>query len=127
MADGRSIRVTVLYSPAAREVHEWAVTLAPGATVLQALQESGLRAAFPGVDLGGAVVGIWGRKAGLEQVLEDRDRVEIYRPLQVDPKLARRERFRRQGVRAAGLFARKRDGAKPGYLTSPPVPCSPWR
>jgi uncharacterized protein len=48
-------------------------------------------------------------------VLGDRDRVEIYRPLQVDPKMARRERFRRQGARAAGLFARKREGGKPGY------------
>jgi hypothetical protein len=49
-----------------------------------------------------------GRKAGLEDVLRYRDRVEIYRPLQVDPKLARRERFRKQGVRAAGLFARRK-------------------
>ena len=110
-----TIEVTVLYSPAAREVHEWAVTLPAGATVSRALQESGLRSAFPGLDAGSAEVGIWGRKAALEQVLRDRDRVEIYRPLEVDPKLARRERFRQQGARAAGLFARKRDGAKPGY------------
>jgi uncharacterized protein len=115
MADDASIQVTVLYSPAAREVHQWAVPLASGATVLDALRESGLQATFPEVDLGSAVVGIWGRKARLEQGLRDRDRVEIYRPLKVDPKLARRERFRKQGVRAAGLFARKRAGAKPGY------------
>ena len=86
----------------------------PGATVLQALQASGLAAAFPDLDLREAGVGIWGRKARLEQLLRDRDRVEVYRPLMVDPKLARRERFRKQGARAAGLFARKRPGAKPG-------------
>ena len=43
------------------------------------------------------------------------DRVEIYRPLKVDPKVARRERFVRQGARATGLFARRRPGGKAGY------------
>jgi hypothetical protein len=41
--------------------------------------------------------------------------VELVRPLLVDPKVARRERFRRQGSRAAGLFAGRRPGSKPGY------------
>jgi putative ubiquitin-RnfH superfamily antitoxin RatB of RatAB toxin-antitoxin module len=44
----------------------------------------------------------------LEQRVRDGDRIEIYRPLKVDPKVARRERFRKQGSRSAGLFARKR-------------------
>ena len=109
------IRVTVLYSPEPRCVHEWAVTLPGGATVLDALEASGLRAVSPDADLRRAVVGVWGRKVRLEHGLREGDRVEIYRPLKVDPKLARRERFRKQGARAAGLFARKRNGAKPGY------------
>jgi uncharacterized protein len=113
MAD--AIHVSVLYSPKPRSVHEWALALPPGATVLQALEASGLQAAFPEADLRSAVVGVWGRKARLDQALRERDRVEIYRELKVDPKLARRERFRKQGARAAGLFARKRKGAKPGY------------
>ncbi len=112
---GEAIHVTVLYSPQPRSVHEWALALPPGATVLQALEASGLSAAFPDVDLHSALVGVWGRKARLEQPLRERDRVEIYRPLKVDPKLARRERFRKQGTRAAGLFAQRRKGAKPGY------------
>ena len=107
MAEARAMHVSVVYSPAARQVREWQLELAPGATMLQALQASGLVGAFPELDLREAGVGVWGRKARLEQVLRDGDRVEVYRPLQVDPKLARRERFRRQGVRAAGLFARK--------------------
>jgi putative ubiquitin-RnfH superfamily antitoxin RatB of RatAB toxin-antitoxin module len=110
MARADEIHAVVLYSPAPREVHEWLVVLPPGATVLQALQVCGVRAAFPELDVHTASVGVWGHKAGLEQVLHERDRVEIYRPLKVDPKLARRERFRRQGTRAAGLFARKQDG-----------------
>jgi putative ubiquitin-RnfH superfamily antitoxin RatB of RatAB toxin-antitoxin module len=109
MARPAEIRAVVLYSPAPREVHEWPVVLAPGSTVLQALQACGLQATFPEIDLRSALVGVWGRKAGLQQVLRDGDRVEIYRPLKVDPKLARRERFRKQGVRAAGLFARRKN------------------
>lgn len=109
------MRVTVLYSPAPREIHEWPLDVAPGATVLQALQASGLAARAPGLNFLAAATGIWGRKAALGQVLRDGDRVEVYRPLQVDPKVARRERFRKQGARAAGLFAQTRAGAKAGY------------
>ena len=112
-APAGSIRVTVLYSPHPRTVYEWVVDLPAGATVSQALEASGLRAAFPDADLGGAVTGVWGRRARAEQRLREQDRVEIYRPLKVDPKLARRERFRRQGARAAGLFARRGSGTKP--------------
>jgi sulfur carrier protein len=47
--------------------------------------------------------------------LRDQDRVEFYRGLRVDPKVARRERFSKQGARASGLFAKRRPGSKPGY------------
>ena len=60
-------------------------------------------------------VGIWGRKAGLDQPLRNGDRIELYRPLLVDPKVARRERFTRQGARGTGLFSRRRPGGKAGY------------
>jgi uncharacterized protein len=110
---GAMVRATVIYSPAPREVREWAVELPAGATLLQALQASGLAAAYPNADLGGALVGVWGRKARPEQLLQEGDRLEIYRRLKVDPKVARRERFRKQGVRAAGLFTRKKGGTRP--------------
>jgi putative ubiquitin-RnfH superfamily antitoxin RatB of RatAB toxin-antitoxin module len=108
MGQPAEIRAVVLYSPAPRQVREWTVVVAPGSTVLHTLQVCGLQAAFPDLDLHRAAVGIWGRKARLEQVVRESDRIELYRPLEVDPKLARRERFRNQGVRAAGLFARKK-------------------
>ena len=79
------------------------------------MQASGITAEFPSLDLSGASMGIWGRKAGLDDALREGDRIEVYRPLRVDPKVARRERFRTQGARSAGLFAKKRAGAKPGY------------
>ena len=113
MAEPGTMRVTVLYCPGPREVLERELALAPGATVRQALEASGV-AALLGPGLASVGVGIWGRAAGLDEVLRQRDRVEIYRPLQIDPKVARRERFRQQGVRAAGLFARKKSGPGAG-------------
>ena len=106
-------RVTVLYSPAPREVLEWTVDLPAGATVRDAVLASGWRAAAPDVEV--PQVGIWGRRCTGQQPVRDGDRVEVYRDLKVDPKVARRERFRKQGARAAGLFAQRRPGAKPGY------------
>ena len=64
-------------------------------------------------DQGG--VGVRGHKAPLKRPLEERDRIELWRPLRIDPKLARRERFAKQGARSAGLFAKRRPGGKAGY------------
>ncbi|MBK7049642.1 MAG: RnfH family protein [Rhodoferax sp.] len=109
------IRVTVVYSDTARHVEEMNLRMAPHSTVLQAIEASGFLQLFPAIDISEAVVGVWGRKAGLRQLLRDRDRVEIYRPLIVDPKEARRTRFAKQGARTTGLFAKIRRGAKTGY------------
>jgi len=109
------LTITVAYAPAARQVEQIELRLPPGSTVRDAVQASGLRARYPALDLGVAGVGVWGRPAPPDQPLHESDRVELYRPLSVDPKTARRERFGRQGARAAGLFARRRPGAKPGY------------
>lgn len=109
------LSVTVVYSPAARQVQEVSLELADPCSVLQALQASGLLVRYPEIDNLHTPVGVWGRKAPLDQLLRDQDRVEVYRPLRVDPKVARRERFARQGSRGAGLFVKKRAGAKAGY------------
>ena len=58
---------------------------------------------------------VWGRRVELTTPLKDGDRLELLRPLTVDPKEARRLRFNQQGSRAAGLFAKRRQGAKAGY------------
>jgi putative ubiquitin-RnfH superfamily antitoxin RatB of RatAB toxin-antitoxin module len=109
------IRVCLVYSAQAREVLELTLRLKPGSTVRQALETSGLLAQRPDIDPATMTVGVWGRKVALTHVLRDQDRIEIYRPLKVDPKVARRERFVRQGARTAGLFTKKRPGAKAGY------------
>lgn len=110
-----SIRVTLVYSPSPRKVQEIALELPRGATLTQALQASDIQPLFPDLDLQHVVAGVWGRKAGPEQVLRDQDRVELYRPLKVNPKVARRERFAKQGARTTGLFATRRAGGKAGY------------
>lgn len=115
MVSENRLCVTVVYSPAAREVQEVSLVLTAPCSVLQALQQSGLLAKFPEIDKPQTVMGVWGRKAPLDQLLRDQDRVEVYRPLRVDPKVARRERFASQGSRGAGLFVKKRTGAKAGY------------
>ncbi len=109
------MKIVLVYSPAPRQVSEWTLELPAGSTVAQALESSGIFLAFPELAASRQVLGIWGRKTSLKQALQDADRLEIYRPLRVDPKVARRERFNKQGVNKSGLFARKRAGAKAGY------------
>jgi uncharacterized protein len=68
------------------------VELAPGATVQQAIDASGILARHPEIDLAKLKVGIYGKIKPLDATLADHDRVEIYRPLIVDPKAARQRR-----------------------------------
>jgi putative ubiquitin-RnfH superfamily antitoxin RatB of RatAB toxin-antitoxin module len=68
------------------------VELPEGATVQQALDASGILQRFPQIDLTQQKVGVFGKLKSLDTVLVDHDRVEIYRPLIVDPKAARQRR-----------------------------------
>jgi len=115
MVNETRLKVSVIYSPKERKVHEVTLLLNAPCTVLHALQQSGLLLDHPEIDNHAVQIGVWGHKVKLDQSLRDHDRVEIYRPLRVDPKVARRERFVSQGSRRAGLFEKKRAGAKAGY------------
>jgi len=66
-----------------------------GATVRQAIERSGVLAEFPEIDLGRSRVGIYGKLVALDSPLAEGDRVEILRPLAVEPTAARRRRARR--------------------------------
>ena len=70
--------------------------LAANATVADAIEQSGIVEMFVGFVLDPAKVGIFGQKVPMEQVLVDGDRVEIYRPLLIDPKEVRRQRAEKQ-------------------------------
>ena len=109
------LQVTVVYSPGPRRVYEVDLQVADGATVRDVLLASGLPSRFPDLARADVALGIWGEKTGPDQFVLAGDRVEVYRPLRVDPKVARRTRFEAQGARSAGLFARRRPGAKAGY------------
>ena len=66
--------------------------LGDGATVGQAIEASGLTEKFPEIIAGQYQFGIHSKKAGADRLLENNDRVEIYRPLTISPKEARRLR-----------------------------------
>lgn len=95
--------VTVVVCLAPRTVNEWTGKVPAGADVNVALQASGYALAPSQAD--SSCVGIWGKACKPTTPLVSGDRVEVYRALKVDPKVARRERFAQQGARTAGLFA----------------------
>lgn len=110
-----TIRITICYSPAPRQMQQLELSLAPSSSVAAALQQAQVDQLW---QLSAHVrYGVWNKalKNPAEYILQDGDRLEIYRPLRVDPMTARRERFQSQGARSAGLFAQRRPGAKPGY------------
>ena len=88
------LRIEVVYCPAPGVVDFTILHLAEGATVADALHASGVLQrhdlAFEGLRLG-----VWSKLREPTSVLRDRDRIEIYRPLTVDPKEARRLRYKR--------------------------------
>lgn len=89
------ITVEVVYCPSPGLIDRVPLTLPDGSRLQQAIEASGLPGRH-GLDLATAIVGIWGRKEALDAPLRERDRVEIYRPLQCDPKEARRLRYKQR-------------------------------
>ena len=64
----------------------------PGTTIAKAIDASGVLKHFPLIDLSQQRVGIFGKLKTMDTVLREGDRIEIYRPLQADPKETRRRR-----------------------------------
>ncbi|MEN9417319.1 MAG: hypothetical protein RI988_939 [Pseudomonadota bacterium] len=96
------IEVEVVYAPVGAPVDCTRLQVASGSTLRGVLEASGVTARH-GLVLDELDVGVWGRRASLHCVLRERDRVEIYRPLQCDPKEARRRRYRRQANGRTGV------------------------
>jgi len=92
------MRVEVAYAlPDAQ--HVIGLTLAEGATVADALLRVENEPEFVGLDLGQMRIGVYGTVVvDRNQRLEEGDRVEVYRPLTVDPMTARRLRANRKAV-----------------------------
>lgn len=92
--------VEVVYCPRPGTTDRVTLTLPAGATVADALRVSGLLARHA-LASEGLRLGVWCRMRDADTPLRDRDRVEIYRPLTVDPKEARRQRYQQHKERLA--------------------------
>jgi putative ubiquitin-RnfH superfamily antitoxin RatB of RatAB toxin-antitoxin module len=76
--------------PSRQAVEE--VTAPAGSTAREIIESSSLLREFPEIDLARNSVGVYGRLIDPDRVVEDGDRIEIYRPLVADPKAVRRRR-----------------------------------
>jgi uncharacterized protein len=103
------VQVEVVYALAARQ-YVVAVTVAEGATIADAIAAAGSAPDFPAMEAATAKVGIFGNLATAQTPLHEGDRVEIYRPLQVDPKQARRRRAEKK----AGKRGKRQREVVPG-------------
>lgn len=117
------LRVVLCWSLGPRHVHEMALQVPAGSTVQDVL-EQGVAQCLQGKPSSDSASlsslqfqqpGIWGKKVPWTQVVKADDRIELYRPLKVDPKVARRQRFKRQGKGRTGLFAKRKSGSAAGY------------
>lgn len=89
----KSLRVEVVYAlPSGQALVS--VEVEDGATVAEAIERSGIVSRFPEIVRPTSLVGIFGKRTTLAARVRDGDRVEIYRPLIVDPKEARRAKAR---------------------------------
>ncbi|MGE3920445.1 MAG: RnfH family protein [Gammaproteobacteria bacterium] len=86
------ILVEVVYATDSKQVIK-SLLLASQSTVLEAIEQSGLLQTFPEIDLSKVKIGIFSKAVTLQTLLSEGDRVEIYRPLKIDPKQARRARI----------------------------------
>lgn len=89
-----SIHVEVAFVDDGRQFLR-ALDLPAGSCVADAIRESGVVIEC-GLDFEALDVGVWSKPVPVHSQLNEGDRVEIYRPLQVDPKQARRARIKRR-------------------------------
>lgn len=90
MGEPEFIHVEVAYALPERQLVV-AVEVPAGTTAIEAVRLSGIEEQFPGIDPDASPLGVFGKRVRPGQVLAQGDRVEIYRPLQADPKVVRRE------------------------------------
>lgn len=93
--DESLITVEVVYADATRQLLT-SLQIKKGTTVIDAVRLSGIPEEFPELDLEKAKMGLFSKLVNKQQILEPFDRVEIYRPLLVDPKELRRRRAGRK-------------------------------
>jgi putative ubiquitin-RnfH superfamily antitoxin RatB of RatAB toxin-antitoxin module len=90
----RSVRVEVAYALAERQ-RIIVVEVPAGSRIRDVIERSGIQSEFPEIDIEKQAVGVFGRKARLDDAASDGDRVEIYRDLLAAPMMKRRQRGRK--------------------------------
>ncbi len=98
----KSIEVEIAYALTQNQFLQ-RITVPSGITVEQAITLSEFDKRFPDIDWVSQKIGIFGKLTTLDAVLRNNDRVEIYRPLQCDPKENRRIRYKKKIVRLSGI------------------------
>lgn len=96
MDETNKITVHVVYALVDQQ-KIFSVQMSTNSTVKQAIERSGILYKYKHIDLSKNAIGVYGKVVTLEQKLKDRDRIEIYRPLTIDPMQARRARAALQG------------------------------
>jgi hypothetical protein len=94
MSNGQ-LQIEVAYAAPARQ-SLLKIIIQPGSTIQAAIEQSGILTMFPEIDLNVQKVGIFGKSRQLTDIVQNGDRIEIYRPLLIDPKEARRKKARRR-------------------------------
>jgi len=84
------MKIGIAYALPQRQVW-FDVEVPEGTTIQDAINRSGILKQFPGIDLEQQKVGIYGKLSKLDAVLNDGDRIEIYRPITCDPKTVPRK------------------------------------
>lgn len=88
-----TIRVEVVFVDS-DQVEQRQIMVVLGATVMQAIAASGITDRLPEGSVDPARIGIFSRKVTMDHILREGDRIELYRPLLLDPMEARRRRAR---------------------------------
>jgi putative ubiquitin-RnfH superfamily antitoxin RatB of RatAB toxin-antitoxin module len=94
------LRIEIAYAEPQRGIIK-ILHLPPGSRVADALRLAALDPDFTGVDLANSALGIFGTLTQTDQTLKEGDRIEIYRPLAADPKVARRARAKQAHLSGA--------------------------
>ncbi len=91
----RKIKIEVAFATPAKQLII-PIEIKENCTIAEAIHQSTIQEQFPEIDLTKQKVGIFSKQKNLADIVQDGDRIEIYRPLTIDPKEARRAKVKGQ-------------------------------
>ncbi len=95
MATNNLLSIEVAYAKPEEQVI-LTLQVSTGTTLGEAIRQSGILQRFPEIDLQQQAIGVFSQPRKLTDGVEEGDRIEIYRPLLIDPKEARRLKAKRR-------------------------------